>query len=63
MTKIIDKIKTLFMFNNFFFTGNRSVFCDNAEKDGTDRQATDDNIMRCMRFACRITTATDTQSE
>jgi len=27
------------------------------------RQATDDNTMRCMLFACWITKATDTHSE
>jgi len=26
----------------------------------TDRQATDDNIIRCMRIACWITKATNT---
>jgi hypothetical protein len=30
---------------------------------GTARQATDDNIIRCMRFACWITKATDTHFE
>jgi hypothetical protein len=33
------------------------------EKYGTARQATDDNIIRRMRFACWITKATDTRSE
>jgi hypothetical protein len=33
-----------------------------VEKYGTARQATDDNIKRRMRFACRITKATDTHS-
>jgi hypothetical protein len=32
-----------------------------VEKHGTARQATDDNIVRCMRFACWITKATNTQ--
>jgi hypothetical protein len=36
---------------------------DNVEKYGTVRQATNDNIIRRMRFACWITKATDTQSE
>ena len=36
---------------------------DNVEKYGTARQATDDNIIRRMRFACWITKATDTHSE
>jgi hypothetical protein len=34
-----------------------------VEKYGTARQATDDNIIRRMRFACWITKATDTDSE
>ena len=33
------------------------------EKYGTARQATDDNIIRRMRFACPITKATDTHLE
>jgi hypothetical protein len=33
------------------------------EKYGRTRQATDDNIIRRMRFACWITKATDTHSE
>jgi hypothetical protein len=34
-----------------------------VKKYGTARQATDDNIIRCMRFACWITKATDTHSQ
>jgi hypothetical protein len=34
-----------------------------VEKYGTVRQATDDNIIRRMRFACWITKATDTHSQ
>jgi hypothetical protein len=34
-----------------------------VEKYGTARQATDDNIIRHMRFACPITKARDTHSE
>jgi hypothetical protein len=34
-----------------------------VEKYGTAGQATDDNIIRRMRFACWITKATDTHSE
>jgi hypothetical protein len=34
-----------------------------VEKYGTARQATDDNIIRRMRFACWITKATDTHSK
>jgi hypothetical protein len=46
------------MFNNvFFFFENRAVFLDNVEKYGTVRHATDDSIIRRMRFACWITKA------
>jgi len=38
-------------------------FVHNVEKYGTVGQATDDNIMRRMRFACRTTKATNTHSE
>jgi hypothetical protein len=34
-----------------------------VEKYGTVRQATDDNTIRRMRFACCITKATDTHSQ
>jgi len=36
---------------------------DNVEKYGTAGPATDDNIVWCMRTACRITKATNTYSE
>jgi hypothetical protein len=34
-----------------------------VEKYGRAEEATDDNIIRCMLFACWITKATDTHSE
>jgi len=34
-----------------------------GKKNGRTRQATDDNIMWHMRFACWISKATDTHSE
>jgi hypothetical protein len=51
---------THFMSNNVF-PENRAVY--NVEKYVRARQATDDNIIRRMRFACWITKATDTHSE
>jgi hypothetical protein len=36
---------------------------DNVEKYGTARQATDDNTMRSMRFACWKPKAIDTHCE
>jgi hypothetical protein len=38
-------------------------FLDNVEKYDTAGQATDDNIIRRMRFACWITKVTDAHSE
>jgi hypothetical protein len=49
------------VFNNLFL--KILIFCDNVEKYGTARQGKNDNIIRRMRFACRITKATDTHSE
>jgi hypothetical protein len=50
------------MFNKFFFRKSYRLW-DNVEKYGTARHATDDNIIRRMRFACWITKATDTHSD
>jgi hypothetical protein len=51
-----------FLFNNFFSRKSWSL-SDNLEKYGRDRQATDDNTTRRMRFACCITKATNRCSE
>jgi hypothetical protein len=60
--KTCKKIKTHFMSNNFFPTKIVSLG-DNVEKYGTPRQATDDNSIGRMRFACWITKATYVSSE
>jgi hypothetical protein len=49
------------MFNNFF--RKSPGLWDIVEKYGRSRQATDDNIIRRMRFACWINKAIDTHSE
>ena len=49
------------MFNILFRKSCRSL--DNVEKYGTAGQATDDNIVRCMRVGCWIFETTDTHSE
>jgi hypothetical protein len=46
------------MFSIFFF--NRAVY---EEKHGTARQATDNNTLRRMRFACWVTKSTHTHLE
>jgi hypothetical protein len=52
---------TQFTLNNFF--SKFVPFMRYVEKYGRVRQATDDNIIRRMSFACWITKATDTHSE
>jgi uncharacterized protein (UPF0305 family) len=61
-TKVVEKIKTRILCLATFFRKSYRLW-DNVEKYGTARQATDDNIIRRMRFACWITKATDTHSE
>jgi hypothetical protein len=60
--KLAEKIKTCILFSITFFRKSCRLW-DNVEKYGTARQATDDNKIRRMRFACSITKATDTHSE
>ena len=45
----------------FFSLENRTVY-ENVEKHGWVGQATDDNIIRRMHFACWITKATNTHN-
>jgi hypothetical protein len=52
---------TRFVFNDRF--PNSCRLCDNVGKYGRAMQATDDNIIRRMRFACWVTKATDTHSK
>jgi hypothetical protein len=61
-TKVVEKIKTHILCSITFFLKSCCLW-DNVEKYVTARQATDDNIIRRMRFECWITKATDTHSE
>jgi hypothetical protein len=61
-TKVVEKIKTHFVCSITLFRKSCCLW-HNVEKYGTARQATDDNIIRRMRFALWITKATDTHSE
>jgi len=45
------------------FSENRAIYENNVEKCGTAEQATDENIIRRIRFACWITKATDKHTE
>jgi hypothetical protein len=58
-TKLVEKIKTHLLCSVTFFRKLHHLW-DNVEKYGTARQATDDNIIWRMHFACWITKATDT---
>ena len=48
-TKVVQKIKTHFMFNNFFFIKSWHLW-DHVEKYGATEQAKDDNMAhaRCI---------------
>jgi len=61
-TKVVDKIKTHISYSVTF---PRKLYrlWDNVGKFCRLGQATDDNIIQRMRFACWITKATDTHSE
>ena len=61
-TKVVEKIKTHILYSITFFRKS-SRLRDNVAQTGTSRQATNDNIIRRMRFSCRITKATKTHSE
>jgi hypothetical protein len=55
-TKFVNKIKTHFIFNNFFLE-NRAFLGDYVEEYCKSKTATNGNIIRCMRFACWNTKA------
>jgi hypothetical protein len=57
------KSKHTFFVQKNFFPRKSCRLWDNVEKYGTAWQATDDNIIRRMRFTCWITKATDTHPE
>jgi hypothetical protein len=60
--KFVEKIKTHILCSITFFRKSCRLW-DNVEKYGRTRQATDDNIIRRMCFACWVTKATNTHSE
>jgi hypothetical protein len=60
--KVVEKTKTNILCSITFFRKSCRL-SDNVEKYCRARQATDDSIIRRMRFACWITKATDTHSE
>ena len=58
----VQKIKTHILRSIIFYRKSCCLW-DNVEKYGMARQATNDNIVRLMCFACRIKQATNTHSE
>jgi hypothetical protein len=54
--KVVEKIKTHFMVNIFFWKP-MPFFLDNVATYGRTSRNTDDNVMRRMRFACLKTKA------
>jgi hypothetical protein len=68
MGNISDKVcrenqNTHFMFNKIFFPQMSCRYVGNERKYGSTREATDGNIIRCMRVACWITKTTNTHLE
>ena len=59
-TKVVEKIKTHFKFNNFFFE-NPAVY--EIKRKNTAEPDRPQMTIRCMRITCWITKATDTHSE
>jgi hypothetical protein len=60
--KRVQKIKARILFS-ISFSKNRTLYEIMCKKYGKARQATDDNITRCMCFACWITKATDIHTQ
>ena len=63
-TKIVQKLKTLILCSMTFYENSTAFFfLDNVGKYYRAEHATDDNIIRRIRWACWITKATNTHSE
>jgi hypothetical protein len=58
-TKVVEKIKSHVLSSVTFFFKSYRVW-DNVEKYGRTGQATNNDIIRRMRFACWITKVTNT---
>ena len=60
-TKVVEEIKTQFIFKSFF--RELCFLWNNTEKYCTTRQGTEDNIIRRVRIACWKPKGTNTHSE
>jgi UDP-N-acetylmuramoylalanine-D-glutamate ligase len=56
--KVVEKIK-IHVLCSLNFSPEYMPFMENVEKYVTARQATSENMMRRLRFACRMTKAAD----
>ena len=61
-TKVAEKMKSHILYSTTMFRKS-CIFLDRVEKYGTDGEATDDNIIRRIRFACRISKPTNIHLE
>jgi hypothetical protein len=61
-TKVVEKMKTHILCLITLFRKWLSLWDNVEKKNGTARQATDDNILQRTRIACWINKTTDTQS-
>ena len=59
--KLVQKISTHILCSLFPKAVQFMIYCGGG--DGTAGQATDENMIRSLRFACWVTKATDTHSE
>ena len=62
-TKVVEKIKINILCSVTIFSQKSCCLWDNVKKYGKVRQATHENAIWRMCFACQIIMATDTHSE
>jgi hypothetical protein len=62
-TEGLEKVKTRILCSIAFFPPKWCRLRDNAGNYSTAREATDDNTIRYMRFACWVIKATDIHAE
>ena len=61
-SEVVEKMNTHILCSITCFRKSCRLW-DNVEKFGTAREATDVNIVQCMRIACWITKGTETHPE
>jgi len=61
-TKVVEKIKTHFMFRSIFFFSEICAVLDYVEECRRGRQATENNVILRVRVACWIIKTADTHN-